>query len=199
MLTSTALLPSVRVNFEELRVSLQENKCLASENFELMIKPENDLPAIKSSNERRRKYRKSQALDLNQTDFIGSIESVKQLILLPYSEDESIFAFHRIDNALMIEKVPTKDFILPTKDTNTKYQSNNDTSHMYYAREMEGNDSFFDAHLLLDSDDVLTSIKNSSSQLSQSRLYINQDTLCKSFHYSMIKPLIINPILFSFR
>jgi hypothetical protein len=48
-------------------------------------------------------------LDLMHVDFMAPLETVKDVFQLPYSDEDAIFALHRVNKSLMIESIGEKD------------------------------------------------------------------------------------------
>jgi hypothetical protein len=51
--------------------------------------------------------REDQLINLRCVDFVGRQETIKELLTLPYHDNEATFALHRMDNTLFIEHVPS--------------------------------------------------------------------------------------------
>lgn len=48
-------------------------------------------------------------LDLQQLDFIGPMEAVKQLFTLPYTTDDPILTLHRMGDVILLDSIPNKE------------------------------------------------------------------------------------------
>jgi hypothetical protein len=46
-------------------------------------------------------------IHLQSIDFMGQLQTFKDLVTLPYNDNDATFALHRMDNMLLIEQVPT--------------------------------------------------------------------------------------------
>ena len=69
----------------------------------------------------------SRPLDLQHVDFLGSVDVVKKLFSMPYTDQRPLFAFHRMGNTLLLDCVTGNDknpydITFPVDSENTKYQ-----------------------------------------------------------------------------
>ena len=70
-------------------------------------------------------------LDLQQVDFLGSIDVVKKLFSMPYTDQRPLFTLHRMGNTLLLDNVTCHDtnpydINFSADDKSHKYRENND-------------------------------------------------------------------------
>lgn len=106
--THNASIMSVQI--DDLKEFRMERRYSDDQPLSLVVQPDRDVfPVVSNQNDFRQRDYRNRPLDMQSLDFMGPDEAVKQLFCLPYSDEDSIFALHRVGNTLLVDSVSDFD------------------------------------------------------------------------------------------
>jgi hypothetical protein len=133
--------PTVCVDIESLydgpyrnsKVLSQGSPNASNEELALVVRLDEDICPVHSG------YSSStgaipRPLDLQQVDFLGSVEVVKKLFSMPYADQRPLFAVHKMGNTLLLDSMTAHDtspydFKFSNSDRTNNSQSPSDQSY----------------------------------------------------------------------